>query len=354
MEKFAFIAILVIMSLTTRSLAQDHPARSIPEASTMRERFLKMIDRPRVSFNAVEKRVLAADGLVETRFAFNSEAGQRVPGIMVASQTGAERRPAVIVLHGTGGSKQAMVPLLREFAQHGVVGVAIDGRFAGDRAVGTSGSDAYRAAILSTWKTGRGFPFYYDTVWDLLRLIDYLESRDDVDPMHFGAMGFSKGGTELYLAAAVDDRLAASVPCIGVQSFGWALENDAWQSRIGTIQSAVDAAAVEAGVPVDAAFIRQFYDRVAPGIYNHFDAPAMLPLIAPRSLLVINGDRDDRTPRVGLELCITPTRKAYEQAHSARHFEFILQPNTAHQVRPESQDKAVEWLVKHLSQVKAK
>jgi dienelactone hydrolase len=342
------------MSLTTRSVAADRPARSIPEASNMRERFLKMIDRPRVAFNAVEKSLLAEDGLIETRFAFNSEAGQRVPGIMVASQNGAERRPVVIVLHGTGGSKQAMLPLLREFAQRGVVGVAIDGRFAGERAVGTSGSDAYRAAILSTWKTGQGFPFYYDTVWDLLRLMDYLESRDDVDPLHFGAIGFSKGGTELYRAAAVDDRLYASVPCIGVQSFGWALENDAWQSRIGTIQSAVDAAAIEAGVPVDAAFIRKFYDRVAPGIYKQFDGPAMLPLIAPRSLLVINGDKDDRTPRAGLELCIKPTREAYQRANAAKHFEFILQPNTQHQVRPESQDKAIEWLVKHLSQVKAK
>ena len=92
----------------------------------------------------------------------------------------------------------------------------------------------------------------------MLRLIDYLETRADIDPKRIGAIGFSKGGMELYLAAAVDTRIAAAVPCIGVQSFAWALENDAWQSRVGTIQSAVDSAARDAGVSaIDAAFVRR-------------------------------------------------------------------------------------------------
>ena len=48
---------------------------------------------------------------------------------------------------------------------------------------------------------------------------------------------------ETYLAAAVDPRIAEAVPVIGAQSFGWALANDAWPSRVGTFQRAVDGAA---------------------------------------------------------------------------------------------------------------
>ena len=106
-----------------------------------------------------------------------------------------------------------------------------------------------------------------------MRLVDYLETRDDVDKSRIGLFGVSKGGIETYLAAAVDERIAAAVPCIGLESFKWAVENNSWQSRIGTIQFAFDTAAKESGVTSpDGAFVKQFYDRVAlPGIDGEFD-----------------------------------------------------------------------------------
>jgi dienelactone hydrolase len=328
----------------------QRPPREIPPGDSLRERFLKLIDRPRVPLNAVEHEAATSDGLREVAFHFDSEAGQRVPGLLVAPADAAAPPPVVIALHGTGGSKQAMRPLLRRIAARGLIGVAIDARFAGERSGGAKGSEAYRAAILETWKTGRGFPFLYDTVWDVSRLMDYLQTRRDVDARRIGAIGFSKGGMELYLAAAVDERLAAAVPCIGVQSFGWALEHDAWRSRVSTIQTAVDAAAAEVGVSaIDAAFIRRFYDRVAPGVHREFDGPAMVPLIAPRPLLVINGDWDDRTPLAGLQLCVDAARQEYAKLGAQDRFEFRLQPDTRHAVTPESERYAIDWLLQQLS-----
>ena len=182
-----------------------------------------------------------------------------------------------------------------------------------------------------------------------MRLIDYLETRADVDAKRIGVIGFSKGGMETYLAAAVDERIAVAVPCIGVQSFRWGLENHAWQSRIGTIQAAVDGAANDEGVEkIDTTFVRKFYDRVVPGIYSRFDGPVMVPLIAPRPLLVINGDSDERTPLIGLAECVEATRKAYRAAKASEKFSFRLQDNTAHKVTAESLDAAVDWFVKWL------
>ena len=79
----------------------------------------------------------------------------------------------------------------------------------------------------------------------------------------------SRDGTvgRAHSAAAVDPRIAVAVPCIGVQSFRWAIDNDSWQSRAGTFQIALNSAAKDAGAQVDAAFLRKFYDRVAPGVY---------------------------------------------------------------------------------------
>ena len=337
--------------VATNLLADDRPPRSIPDGTDPRDRFLKLIERPRVPLNSFERPSAVVDGLLETGFEFDAEADQRVSGLLLKRDSTSEptRRPIVIVLHGTGGSKEAMKPLLQKLANQGLIAVAMDARFSGERATFGKGSDAYRAAILETWKTGKGYPFYYDTVWDLQRLIDYLETRPDIDAKRIAAIGISKGGTELYLAAAVDTRILASVSCIGVQSFHWALEHNAWKSRISTIQSAVDYAAREVNTTnIDAHFIRRFYQRVVPGIEKEFDGPQMLPLIAPRPLLVINGDKDDRTPAGGVELCVNATRKAYRNANASHNFEFWLQPNVAHAVTPESERNAIEWLVEKL------
>ena len=155
---------------------------------------------------------------------------------------------------------------------------------------------------------------------------------------------------EAYLAAAVDPRITAVVPCIGVQSFAWALDHDSWHSRVGTFQAAVDAAAKDAGAAViNPEFLRKFYDKVAPGVYSTFDGPAMVPLIAPRPLLVINGDSDPRTPRPGLDECLEATAKAYSAAKAKEKFEVRIQEKTAHQVRPEALQHAVSWFVKTLA-----
>lgn len=339
----------VLLLLASVLAANEFPPREIPDGADPRERFLKLIDRPRVPLNAAVHAVTKEGGVTESVFSFDAEFGRRVPGILVSPQAVDGKLPVVIALHGTGGSKLSMRPLLQKLAAQGILGVAIDGRFAGDRAGGAKGGDAYRAAILEAWRTGRDFPLFYDTVWDTLRLIDYLETRADVDPRRIGAIGFSKGGIELYLAAAADERLQAVVPCIGVQSFGWALENDAWRSRAGTFQSALDGAANDVGqASIDAAFVRRFYSRVVPGIAQEFDGPVMLPLIAPRPLLVINGDRDDRTPLPGLEQCVTAARSAYQRVGATEKFEFILQPNTQHKVTEAAEKTAIDWLARQL------
>jgi dienelactone hydrolase len=322
---------------------------AVADVAAIRGSFLKLIDRPRVALEPELKPIAEADGLTQTKFTFAADAEQRVPGILVKRIKSAGRRPVVIALHGTGGNKESQLALLKELAGLGFIAVAIDGRYHGERSRAGEGSVEYNEAILRAYRTGREHPFLYDTVWDLMRLLDYLESRPDVDARRIGMIGFSKGGMETYLTAAVDPRVAVGVPCIGVQSFRWALENDAWRSRVGTFQAAINGAAKDAGVAeVNADFVRKFYDRVVPGIYAEFDGPRMLPLIAPRPLLVINGDSDPRTPIPGVTECVTNTRKAYAEARALEKFELRIQERTGHAVTPASQQAAIAWFQKWL------
>ena len=41
-------------------------------------------------------------------------------------------------------------------------------------------------------------------------------------------------------------RRAFAVPCIGVQSYRYALDNDLWKPRIGTVQGAADRGGTDA------------------------------------------------------------------------------------------------------------
>lgn len=308
--------------------------------------FLKLIDRPRVALAPEVRPLPDLDGLTQEHFTFAADSEQRVPGILVKSPKPAPRRPVVLALHGTGGTKESQRGLLKELANLGFIGVAIDGRYHGERSKRGSGSVEYNEAILRAYVTGREHPFLYDTVWDVIRLIDYLSEREDVDATRIGLIGFSKGGMETYLAAAVDPRIAVAIPCIGVQSFRWGLDNDAWQSRVGTIQAAVSGAAKHDGVDViDADYVRSFYDRVVPGIYGLFDGPAMLPRTAPRPLLAINGDSDARTPLPGVMECATAAEKAYRAANAEDKFVLRIQKNTGHRVTSESLKAAIAWFV---------
>jgi len=227
--------------------------------------------------------------------------------------------------------------------------VAIDGRFHGERTRAGNGSDEYNAAIAETFKTGKGHPFYFDTSWDVIRLVDYLVTRKDVDAARIGLTGISKGGIETYLAAAADPRIAVAVPYIGVQSFKWSLDNGQWRARIATIQDAFDASVVLAGKKDDADFVREFYARVAPGIDGAFDGPEMLKLIAPRPLLVVNADSDANTPIAGVRLAVRAAQPVYAANNASDRLQLMIEEDTPHRVNPEAVDAGIAWFVRWLN-----
>jgi dienelactone hydrolase len=314
-----------------------------------RAAFRRIIDRPVVPLAAQLEAMPSAEGTLKYHFTFAADAEQRVPGLLLKPAGATGRSPIVIVLHGTGGTKEGSLDTVNRLVKAGFIAVAIDGRYHGERTAAKSGAAEYNAAITRAWQTGREHPFFYDTVWDVIRLIDYLQTRDDVDPARIGVMGFSKGGIETYLAAAADPRIACAVPLIGVQSFGWALANGQWKARIATIQDGFDAiAAAEKQAKPGADFVRKFYARVVPGIDGEFDGPAMLPLIAPRPLLVINGDSDANTPIAGVRLSVNAARPAYEAAGASDKLVLRIQENTPHRVNPDSLQAAVDWFVRWL------
>jgi dienelactone hydrolase len=340
------VLILSCLAATTRLESQAQPTPAATRAA-----FLQVIDRPKVPLTPTAPIASTENGFLQERLTISTEQNETVPLLLLKKQPASGRQPAVIVLHGTGGSKESVRAWLERVAGDGFIGVAMDARHHGERAHAIPGlPDAYQSAMLRAYRTGETHPYLYDTVWDVLRLVDYLATRLDIDTARIGLVGISKGGTEAYLAAAADERIAVTIPLIGVQSYGWSLRRpSAWEARTWTLKSATEAAAALDGANVNAAFVRKFYDRIAPGLVDRFDGPAMLPLIAPRALLVVNGDSDPRSPLAGVREAVSAAERAYTSARARDRFSFLLEVDAAHEVTPEATEAARQWLIRWLT-----
>ncbi|HTK73820.1 MAG TPA: alpha/beta fold hydrolase [Gemmataceae bacterium] len=353
------VARAALLILSVFAPAQS-PLPQYPPPAEVRAAFRKLLDRPVVPADPkpVGRRVQGNGQTIEDlTIATETRADgtpERVPiRVVTPAGAGASRRPTIIVLHGTGGSKDSVKDWLTAFADHGFLAIAIDARYHGDRAGGQRGKAAYEAAALRAWRGKPGepqeHPWFYDTCWDLWRTVDYLRIRPDVDPDRIGMIGISMGGIQTWLAAAVDERVKVAIPAIAVQSFRWSLEHDRWQGRARTIQAVHDAVAKDLGESaVNAMVCRELWAKIVPGITEQFDCPSMLRLFAGRPLLILNGDRDPNCPIDGARLAIASAEVAFREANATDKLRVMIAEGVGHQVTPEQRAAAIAWCEKWL------
>jgi len=121
-------------------------------------------------------------------------------------------------------------------------------------------------------------------IWDGMRAIDYLQSRDEVDPARIGVAGNSGGGTLTTYIIALDDRVGAGAPSCYITTLARRVETrgtaDAEQNLVG-----------------------QF-----PNMLDHAD---MLLAFAPKPLLICSARRDF-FPIEGAREAYRCLRRAYE------------------------------------------
>ncbi|CAN8288876.1 unnamed protein product [Cochlearia groenlandica] len=289
------------------------------------------------------------DMIKEENLHLHTEASEqgRLPLLILSLRKNAQKkRPAIVFMHGSNSNKEWLRPWLQAYASRGYVSIGLDSRYHGERA---NCNTAYRDALISSWKNGKTMPFIFDTVWDLIKLAEYLTQRKDIDPNRIGITGISLGGMHAWFAAAADTRYSVVVPLIGVQGFKWALDNDEWEARVNSIKPVFEVARIDLGKSkIDKEVVLKVWNRIAPGLASRFDSPYSLPVIAPRLLYILNGAKDPRCPVGGLILPSKRADKAYKKTSSSGNFKFETEDGVGHQVTSFMINESSAWFDKFL------
>ncbi len=145
------------------------------------------------------------DSEVRTRFRldYDSAHDQRVAAIVAVPKKGKGPFPAVLLMHGSGGDKDVnyIHGISEALVRRGFITLSIDAQYRGDRMRLGRVNDIKPDSF--TWRDA-----WVQTVIDLRRAVDYLETRPDVDKSRIGYLGVSMGGILGGILGGVEERVA--------------------------------------------------------------------------------------------------------------------------------------------------
>ncbi|MEM2447593.1 MAG: acetylxylan esterase [Candidatus Bathyarchaeia archaeon] len=151
--------------------------------------------------NAVEALLTEGDKYLIYKVYFDSVNGERVPALLILPKV-EEKVPCIVFLHGYGGKKEDILPLTNLAASEGYALIAIDAEYHGERK--EEGKALYSIDIEDSV---RGI---LQTVIDLRRTIDYVETRPEIDSSRIGYVGGSMGGILGAIFIGVEPRIKAA------------------------------------------------------------------------------------------------------------------------------------------------
>jgi dienelactone hydrolase len=199
-------------------------------------------------------------------------------------------------------------------ASLGYCALCIDAWVFGERAKRTE-MDAFKEML---W---RGRVLWGMMVYDSLRALDYLASRDEVDAWRLGTLGMSMGSTMAWWTAALDERVKVTVDICCLTDYDALIETGHLEGH---------------GI--------YYY---VPGLLKHFTAAQINGLIAPRAHLSLAGTLDPLTPTAGLDRIERELNDVYKRAGHPERWKLERYP-VGHRETKEMRAEATAFLARWL------
>ena len=205
-------------------------------------------------------------------------------------------------------------PYAQAFAERGIAALCIDTWLFGERH-GRTESAVFKQML---WQ---GQVLWGMMVYDSLRALDYLCSREDIDATRMGTLGLSMGSTMAWWLAALDLRIKVCVDLCCLTDFEALIECRGLDGH---------------GI--------YYY---VPSLLKHFTTAQINALIAPRPHLSLAGNHDPLTPPAGLERIDRELKLVYEKLGHPDAWE-LHRFDTGHNETPEMRAAALAFLARWL------
>jgi dienelactone hydrolase len=215
---YVFLGISLIASaFAAENPGKDWNTRSVLLRQQMRDALV--LPTERIPLAPKTHRTREGEGYAIESVSYVSEPQSRVTVLLYLPKNRSKPAPAVVVACGHGGSKSCLYAQYagQLYSKLGFACLAVDTigeeEREADGRMGARGHDMYHLKD--------GNPEFVRTklkrlvlgkiVWDLMRGIDYLETREEIDSGRIGMVGYSLGGTSAGCVANLDDRVRAAV-----------------------------------------------------------------------------------------------------------------------------------------------
>lgn len=132
-------------------------------------------------------------------------------------------------------------------------------------------------------------------VYDVMRAIDYLESRKEIAKEKIGVMGISGGGTVAFYSAALDTRIKTTIVSGSFCTFYHSIFS-----------------------------LAHCIDNYLPGILRYGEMYDVAGLIAPRALFIEAGKQDQLFPVVGVKEGIEKAKKIFTFFGAEERFDWEI------------------------------
>jgi acetyl esterase/lipase len=286
----------------------------------------KLPDRNRPVAGTRRSEVLR-DGYVLETWDLDLNGIETVPAYVARPRHVSGRRPAVVFNHSHGGGytvgKTEFIegrdylqsePYAKALTDRGWIALAIDHWIFGERSH-TAELEMFKSMI---W---HGQVLWGMMIFDSLKAVDWLVTRDDVDPARIGTIGMSMGSSMAQWLGALDPRIAAVVDICCLVDY--------------------QALIAEKGLG------RHGIYYYVPSLLEHFTAAQINALIAPRPHLAITGLQDRLGPAAGVDRIDAVLRDVYAAAGYPDHWQ-IRRYDAGHEETPEGRREALAFLEQHL------
>lgn len=283
-------------------------------------------DRDRaISARIVDRRVTPAYRLEKLVLDLNGI--EPVPAYLTSPLEATGPLPAIIYNHAHGSEyhigKEEIIsgrtfmqqpPYAEALADLGYATLCIDHWAFGERS-GRRESELFKQML---WQ---GQVLWGMMVYDSLRAVDYLVTREDIDPHRLGTIGMSMGSTMAWWLAALEPRIKVCVDICCLTDF----------------QALIEARGLDGhGV--------YYY---VPRLLKHFTTSRINALIAPRPHLGLAGDDDQLTPPAGLDRIDSDLRAIYGALGAADAWRLSRYP-VGHQETAAMRQEILSFLLKWL------